>query len=290
MTGAIAYPCCDRALINDWHVVADQAMLNWQAVLHTCLFGVHISVGKRGGAPAEITRRDNGASVLSAERYGFVWACLGVPGSDIVDIPEAAEGDRHLVTGGSIAVKVSGLRAVENFLDMGHFPFVHTGLLGEEPHTEVVPYKVEITEADEILATECKFYQPLASPTAKQGFVVDYIYKVVRPYTVALYKSNPVQKDRHDVIFLFVQPVDEENCVAHPFLAYLKDNISAATVRWFMQLIFAQDKPILENQVPKRLPLDPAAETPIRADASSVYYRRWLRNHDVTYGAIPART
>ena len=90
---------------------------------------------------------------------------------------------------------------------------------------------------------------------------------MIRPYTVALYKSNPVQKDRLDVITLFVQPVDEENCVAHPFLCYLKDGIDAATVRWFMQLIFAQDKPILENQVPKRLPLDPRAETPIRADA-----------------------
>jgi phenylpropionate dioxygenase-like ring-hydroxylating dioxygenase large terminal subunit len=61
------------------------------------------------------------------------------------------------------------------------------------------------------------------------------------------------------------------------------------TVRWFMQFIFAQDKPILENQVPQRLPLDPGAETPIRADASSVYYRRWLRERHATYGAIPAR-
>jgi phenylpropionate dioxygenase-like ring-hydroxylating dioxygenase large terminal subunit len=119
--------------------------------------------------------------------------------------------------------------------------------------------------------------------------MVDYIYKVIRPYTVALYKSNPVQSERLDAIVLFVQPVDEENCVAHPFLAYLKDDIDEATIRWFMQLIFAQDKPILENQVPKRLPLDPAAETPIRADRSSVYYRRWLRERAVTYGAIPAR-
>jgi phenylpropionate dioxygenase-like ring-hydroxylating dioxygenase large terminal subunit len=185
-------------------------------------------------------------------------------------------------------VKVSGLRAVENFLDMGHFPFIHTGWLGEEPHTEVVPYKVEITDKDEVLATECKFYQPIASPTARQGMIVDYIYKVIRPYTVALYKSNPLQKGRLDVITLFVQPVDEENCVAHPYLCYLKDGMDAATVRSFMQLIFAQDKPILENQVPKRLPLDPRAETPIRADAVSVYYRRWLRDRAVTYGAIPA--
>jgi len=41
-------------------------------------------------------------------------------------------------------------------------------------------------------------------------------------------------------------------------------------IRRFQQTIFAQDKPILENQYPKRLPLDPRAETPIRADKVAI--------------------
>lgn len=280
--------CTDRVLLDDWHVVADRLALTPHALCSTQLLGVPLSIRSETGC-AEISRGDTGDRVLSTERYGFVWACLGEPEYDIVEIPEAAEDDRHRMSGGSIGVKVSGLRAVENFLDMGHFPFVHTGWLGIEPRTEVIPYKVEISEDGEILATECKFFQPVASPTASDGFVVDYTYRVIRPYTVCLYKSNPVQTLRRDAIFLFVQPVDEETCIAHSYLCYLKDNMEAATVRWFMQLIFAQDKPILENQMPKRLPLDPLAETPIRADASSVYYRRWLRDQSVTYGAIPAR-
>lgn len=279
--------CSDRVLLNDWHVIADLTNLAADEPFQTRLLGVDLTVHCR--ADNEVVRNDTGAVVNSTRRYGFLWACLGKPEREMVFVPEAEEADRYLVTGGSIAVKVSGLRAVENFLDMGHFPFVHTGWLGDEPHTEVVPYKVDITDADEVLATECKFYQPVASPTAKEGFVVDYIYKVIRPYTVALYKSNPVDKERLDVITLFVQPVDEENCVAHPFLCYLREGIEEASIRSFMQLIFAQDKPILENQLPKRLPLDPRAETPIRADAVSVYYRRWLRDRAVSYGAIPAR-
>ncbi|MEO5757624.1 MAG: aromatic ring-hydroxylating dioxygenase subunit alpha [Mesorhizobium sp.] len=286
----MATRCNDRELLNDWHIVADRAALACDTPFLTRLLGVDLAVACKDPGGTTVTRLDTGAKLKSAERYGFIWACLDTPWRDIIYIPEANEADRHLVSGGSIAVKVSGLRAVENFLDMGHFPFIHTGWLGEEPHTEVVPYKVEITDKDEVLATECKFYQPVASPTAKHGFVVDYIYKVIRPYTVALYKSNPIQKDRLDVITLFVQPVDEENCVAHPYLCYLKEGMEAATVRSFMQLIFGQDKPILENQVPKRLPLDPRAETPIRADAVSVSYRRWLRDRAVTYGAIPAQT
>lgn len=277
----------EPALLNDWHVVADLSTLNPEGIFETRLFGIDLLI--RGGADAvHIERKSDRRAVPLMKKYGFVWVCLGEPARDILHIPEAHEADRYIVTGGSLAVNVSGLRAVENFLDMGHFPFVHTGWLGEEPHTEVPSYKVEITDQDEVLATECRFFQPVASPTASGGIMADYEYRVSRPYTVALYKTNPVQPHRMDYIALFVQPVDEENCIAHPLLCYLKDNTNEAELRWFMQLIFAQDKPILENQVPKRLPLDPRAETPIRADASSVFYRRWLRQHDITYGAIAA--
>lgn len=50
--------------------------------------------------------------------------------------------------------------------------------------------------------------------------------------------------------------------------------------------IFGQDKPILENHREKRLPLDPRAEMPVRADATSVTYRRWLAGLGVRYGAV----
>jgi len=277
------FPCNDPTLLNDWHVIADQAALRQEAEFRTRLLGVPLTLTASG-----LRRDDSGAAVATQTGYGFVWACLGTPRAGLPQIAEAADEDRYVVTGGSIGVRVSGLRAVENFLDMGHFPFVHTGWLGEQPHTEVRPYTVEVTPENEIVATECQFYQPVASPTATSGFVVDYIYKVLRPYTVALYKSAGADSRRLDSITLFVQPLDEDNCIAHPLLCYLKEGNTAAGVRSFMQLIFAQAKPILENQVPRRLPLDPRAETPIRADSVSVVYRRWLRQQGIRYGAIPA--
>ena len=278
----------DPDLLNDWHVVADLGSLAVGRRFATRLLGTALDVELQTNGQPRVTRGDDRTGVPARSQYGFLWACLGQPKRDILHIPEAYEADRFVVTGGSIAVRVSGLRTVENFLDMGHFPFVHTGWLGEEPHTEVPPYRVEVTETDEVLATECRVFQPVASPTSDGGIMVDYTYKVSRPYTVALYKTNPVEPDRMDYIALFVQPVDEDHCVAHPLLCYLKHGTNEAELRWFMQLIFAQDKPILENQLPKRLPLDPRAETPIRADASSVHYRRWLRTHNITYGAIAA--
>ena len=39
--------------------------------------------------------------------------------------------------------------------------------------------------------------------------------------------------------------------------------------------------------MPRRLPLDPRAETPIRADKSAIAYRRWLSRKGIAYGVIP---
>jgi phenylpropionate dioxygenase-like ring-hydroxylating dioxygenase large terminal subunit len=274
----ISVAMLEDVLRDDWHPVAD---LDLPVPTRTRLFGATLAIH-----PDRSVTRD-GARLPTRRRHGFLWTSLGAPSGEVIEIPEAAEPDRHVVHGGSFGVRVSGLRAVENFLDMGHFPFVHDGWLGAEPHTEVPPYSVTIN-TDGVVATDCRFYQPVASPTADQGIMVDYVYRVIRPYTVALYKTNPGYAERRDYIALFIQPTEPDRCIVHTFLAYLKKDIDAATVRWFMQLIFAQDKPILENQFPALLPLDPRAETPIRADAASVAYRRWLRDLGVRYGAIPA--
>lgn len=278
--------CTDPILRDDWHVVADLAGLSHGKSQTTALFEQPVTVSRDAAGDVSCVGPDG--PLPCQIKYGFVWTCLGTPTRDILHIPEAFEEDRYVVSGGSFGVRVSGLRVVENFLDMGHFPFVHTGWLGEEPHTEVRPYEVAVTKDDEILATECYFHQPVASPTAAEGIEVEYTYRVYRPFMVALYKTNPLFDDRADYIVLFIQPVGPENCVVHSMLCYMKEGMTPAGLRWFMQLIFAQDKPILENQFPRRLPLDPRAETPIRADKVAIVYRRWLRDHNVNYGAIPA--
>ncbi len=221
--------------------------------------------------------------------YGYVWTCLGKPSADIFPISEYEEPERRNLNAASIGVNVSGPRAIENFLDMGHFPYVHTNILGVEPHTEVKEYEVEISEEhDEIVATRCRFYQPMASTASTGGADVEYVYRVPHPYCSVLYKSSGQDPSRMDVIALFVQPVSQERIRAHMLLSLLDDASDENIMRSFQQTIFGQDKPILENQYPKRLPLDPRAETPIRADKSAIAYRRWLRNKGVTYGVIPA--
>jgi len=221
--------------------------------------------------------------------YGYIWTCLGSTPAAFFKLPEYHEPDRTNVCACSVGVRVSAPRAVENFLDMGHFPYVHTGILGEQPHTEVREYDVEITEDEsEVIATRCRFYQPQAAASASGGMLVEYIYRVPHPYCSILYKSCPEDESRQDVIALFVQPLDEETVRAHALVSVIDANSEPLAIRMFQQTIFAQDKPILENQLPKKLPLDPRAETPIRADKSAVFYRRWLSRQGISYGVIPA--
>ena len=76
----------------------------------------------------------------------------------------------------------------------------------------------------------------------------------------------------------------------HIFNSLLDNESTNTEILRFNQEIFGQDKPIVENQRPKLLPLDPRVETPIRADKLAVAYRRRLSELGVTYGVIPTRT
>jgi phenylpropionate dioxygenase-like ring-hydroxylating dioxygenase large terminal subunit len=235
--------------------------------------GVTVSAGDRG--------------LPVRERYGMIWTTLGAPKRDVVDIPEAGEPDRRAVPCGAVTVNASGLRIVENFLDMAHFPFVHTDILGAEPHTEVQHYTTEIRrDVDEVWATNCAFFQPKAAMSAQDGIMVQYMYRVATPFVTLLYKTSPNYANRWDVICLFVQPMEPARCRAHPLLLILDDGASEEALISFQQTIFLQDRIILENQRPRLLPLEPRAEIPTRADASSVAYRRWLKEKGVTYGTV----
>ena len=280
--------CFEAEIIKDWYIVVDLALFDNKGKHQTKLLDVDVVVICMSLSNVSVRPNDTEESVDTCLKYGFVWVCLGELVHEIVDIPEINDADRYMVAGGSKALNVFYLQTVENFLDMGHFPFVHTDLLGEEPHTEGPPFQIEITDNDEVLATQCEFSPPLASPTAEGGFIVECVNRVIRPYTEALHKSNTIQADRMDSIHFFVQPVDEVNCVAYSLLRCLKECIYEPTIRWFIQLIFAQDKPILENQFPKYLLLDPRIEMSIMADVSPITYWPLLRDYNVTYGAIPA--
>lgn len=274
----------DPVLWNDWHVVADTAALHEGGMMQARLLGVTMHIARAGDGGVSITG-PAGAPVHCDVRHGFVWACLGAPANPIIDIPELDIEGMTAVIGGAIAVHVSAGRAIENFLDLGHLGYVHAGYLGAEPLTAVTSYRVDPLPSGGLHATGCEVFQPNALMD-NQGLMVGYSYKVERPFTAWFDKVHLESQKSFVSMYLFAQPVDEEHCVAHTLLLVLDNTHSPAEIRGYQQLIFLQDKPILENQHPKRLPIGPGMERPVLADKMSIAYRRWIAKLGVTYGVI----
>ena len=277
--------CSDPVILNEWHAVADLDEVG-RRELRTLLLGETLRcwIDADGRARA-VTGSDRELAVRTD--YGYLWTTLGEPETGVFDIPETREDDRRTFNVVTVGIEVSAPRAVENFLDMAHFPYVHAGVLGEEPHTEVADYRVEERDG-ELWAFDCRFYQPRAAAASSQAVLAEYVFRVPHPYGAMLYKSSPSDVERMDAIGIFIHPLTDTRIRAHLFVSLLDDVSADTEIRRFQQEVIAQDKPILENQHPKLLPLDPRAETPIRADRSAIVYRRWLSRLGVTYGVIPA--
>ena len=74
----------------------------------------------------------------SREASGYVWASLGAPSVGVPAFPEWDDPSYRKILCGPFEYKAAATRAVENFLDVGHFPFVHGGVLGDRGHTAIV--------------------------------------------------------------------------------------------------------------------------------------------------------
>lgn len=222
------------------------------------------------------------------ERYDLAWVCLGDASRSLLPFPEYEDPKLRRVVCGPYDVAASGPRIVENFLDMAHFGFVHAGILGDPAKAKVRDYRVDPwtdgAGGKGLLATGCFAWQPQTNSLAHGGSEVEYTYRVVRPLTAILTKVPEVQQGFHEAISLHVQPLEEEASRVWILMAMTNFEQDEATLRAFQDRIFLQDRPILEAQRPRRLPLDARAESPVRADRMSLAYRRYLRESGLRYG------
>jgi phenylpropionate dioxygenase-like ring-hydroxylating dioxygenase large terminal subunit len=218
--------------------------------------------------------------------YGMWWVCIGESPRDLPSFPTYEANPGLSIILGPKTVRSSGPRIVENFLDMAHFPYVHAGYLGQVPHTSVKDYEVTVNH-DELLLTNCVFWQPNPGPASTQGGEVTYEYGVSHPYAARLTKI-PSEADGGELsgfsILIVATPTSETECRVWNVTTVVDPNADLPGYNDFQAIIFGQDVPTVESQRPKRLPLDPAAELHVRADRASLAYRRWLRDRGIRYG------
>ena len=217
------------------------------------------------------------AEFKATAKHGVVWVSLG---SGVAGLPSFSlmEDSRHeVLMAGPYRVRASGPRIVENFLDVGHFPFVHEGVLGDRSRPEIEDYTAVVT-AEGVLAEGVRVFQPDPYGTG-EGSTVTYTYRVHRPLSASFIKHG----EHSFGMLLSVTPHDAADSTAWMWMA-MNYETDGSMVE-FQDRIFAQDRPILESQRPELLPLDLQAELHLRSDRTAIAYRRWLRELGVRTGA-----
>jgi len=220
--------------------------------------------------------------------YGFWWVCTGDQPRQLPRSAAHAENPDLTIWLEPAVVHTSGPRIIENFLDQAHFPFVHAGYLGQVPNTAVGRYRVEVVDG-ELRLTDCVFWQPRPGPGITEGGEVAYEYSVSHPYAATLTKM-PQESGGGDqagfTILIVASPITETSCVVWRSTVVRDPDFDPEAQRAFNDLIFNQDKPILESQRPQLLPIDPRQEVHQPADAGSLAYRKWLAARGIRYGTV----
>ncbi len=216
----------------------------------------------------------------SQERYGLVWVSLGSPTQDIPPFPEWDDPSFRKVFCGPYTYHAAGPRAIENFLDVAHFPYVHAGLLGDPQRPDVGDYEAEIGP-EGVIARGIRIWQPDPDGTG-QGAEVVYTYCAFRPLTAYFTKTSAGPRF---AAFFTITPVSELHSISWMWLAlnYRRDTPDEE-LQAFEDKIMSQDIPIVESQRPELLPLDLQAELHLRSDRTAIAYRKWLNLLGLTFG------
>lgn len=214
------------------------------------------------------------------ERHGLLWTCLwpqaGVSPS-IPAMPEWEDPAYQTTVCPRYPMACFAGRQVEGFIDVAHFPWVHrtTFAMAEErcvPAYEVIPHPQGFT-ADYFSAMP---NYPLESGMrAPEGFVWRRHFDVQLPFAARLTLHFP--HDARVVITNLATPVSAlRTDLFVPVARNFDTDRPAEEMQDFNRRVFDEDRPLMEAQRPRNLPLQPGAEPNIPADRSSLAYRRAL--------------
>jgi phenylpropionate dioxygenase-like ring-hydroxylating dioxygenase large terminal subunit len=217
-------------------------------------------------------------------RHGLLWVAGAQAGDAEPCAPPLLDGlPSKRVLCGPFDVATSAPRVVENFLDTAHFGFVHEGWLGARDHRQVPGYEVEHDALGRPGVPHYRAWQPRASSASSGGAWIDYRYQLLSPLSALLQKRSAADGGTDEAYVLWTSPTGRESCRAWFTIATSDPGADDEVLRGFQQTIFAQDKPVLESQRPRELPLC-GTEVHCAADRFSAAYRRWLRDIGFTHG------
>jgi phenylpropionate dioxygenase-like ring-hydroxylating dioxygenase large terminal subunit len=219
---------------------------------------------------------------LCEERYGIIWVCI--TDDPQLDIPELHQWDDpsfRFIPGPITEWRCASPRRLENYVDFGHFSWVHDGYLGSREKPEVTDHDVEMVGGE--MQVRQVVHEPVTGKfkahLGAEGDMItaENVYRVFLPHAVNL--------DRHFdgggryILFMAPSPVGRKQTRSFWYIGrnYAIEPENDAEFLDFEAKILEQDKPVVEGQRPEQLPLDLTKEMHIRvADKISLNYRRAL--------------
>jgi len=209
------------------------------------------------------------------ERFGYIWVSLETPQRPLPEFSQWDDVSYRKIYAGPYHYKANALRSVENFIDASHFPFVHANLNGLPDAPE--PLKKYSVHEDErgLHSSEICVFQPYGD---HRGIPINarYTYSVFNP-TTAYFMKKSGETERF-CTFFNATPVDEAQCIIWLIVAInFGAELSLEQILSRQNMVFEQDRRIVESQRPARLPLDTHAEMHVLSDRMGLEYRRWIR-------------
>ncbi len=211
------------------------------------------------------------------ERYGLVWVCLDEPVADVPMIAQECDPAFRRINNPVEPWTTSATRLTDNFLDVTHFPFVHTGTFGRAQDTMVPRFEVEpLDDGWHGYRYEVDVNNP-ASAQAISGQTGDVLHRRMSSgFTLpfAVRSTIGYETGLQHILLLLTTPIDDVNCY-FSFVVWRNDDfsVSAEEVIAFDRMIGAEDKRMLER-IPGVLPLTQTGVVSVQSDKASVEWRR----------------
>lgn len=217
-----------------------------------------------------------------AESHGMVFIA---PELSLTPLPKIAAACDPAFQQGDLPVIESRASAgllADNFLDMGHFPFVHAGTFGADEAREVPNYSVQREGYTFAAAYEHDFANR-EDPGVEHGVrpLVQrrrLTYRYTAPFHLEL-AIEFLDAGGTNVIGFFLTPVDEETVRIYSSL--WRDDLGGSEQRMreavdFEMAVVNEDLQLQSRFEVLALPLDITAEIHTRADKTTVELRRIL--------------
>jgi phenylpropionate dioxygenase-like ring-hydroxylating dioxygenase large terminal subunit len=273
--------CPHRSVkLSSGKVEGDTLVCSYHGMVYDCR-GQCIKV------PAHPNFLPSSAAIVQAyrvnEQYGLIFICLGNPQKSIAPFPEWKNSNLVTVLCGPYSIPCSGLRAIENFLDLSHLAIVHRGRLGVPDQASVSDYTVT-TDEDGVHIEDASLWQP--DPMGDGcGSTVHYNYWIISPLTAYLRKTTSTNHSLS--ILLWATPTSQESCLGWMLMSvHSSVSTDESALEAFQDAIVQQDIQVLANHSLKRLPLETQLEFHVQSDRGSIAYRKWLKTLGVSYGTM----